>query len=93
MNECSACGQNFGSITAFDAHQIGRYPQTGPAYWFDRVRAGWVEAGEEWKPTAHFGRRCLEEDELEADPRFSRGRNGWSLTRSIQGGKKMRGEG
>jgi len=25
MNECSACGQDFGSLSAFDAHRVGRF--------------------------------------------------------------------
>jgi hypothetical protein len=31
MNECTACGEDFGSVEAFDAHRVGKYPQTGPS--------------------------------------------------------------
>jgi hypothetical protein len=30
MNECSACGEDFGSIVTFDIHRVGDFPQKGP---------------------------------------------------------------
>jgi hypothetical protein len=66
-------------MKAFDGHHIGKYPQIGPAYWFDRVRAGIVEVGVEWEPTEHFGRRCLEPDEMEAAGFAQDGHGRWGL--------------
>jgi hypothetical protein len=49
---------------AYDTHRVGKYPQHGPADWLDRIKAGLVDAADEWKPTEHFGQRCLEDEEL-----------------------------
>jgi hypothetical protein len=45
---------------------VGKYPQTGPADYFDRRRAGVVNPEDDWRATVEFGRRCLEDDEMEA---------------------------
>ena len=60
MNVCSACGQDFGSLSAFDAHRLGKYPQTGPSEYLERLRIGLTAA--DWTPEQ--GRRCLEPEEM-----------------------------
>jgi hypothetical protein len=64
VNECSACRQDFGSLSPFDAHRVGRFPQRGPADYRDRLSCGLADPLEDWTP--ELGRRCLEEDELRA---------------------------
>jgi hypothetical protein len=66
MNLCTACGQDFHSVSAFDEHRVGRYPQTGPAEYTQRVEQGVVEPDHEWCPEPKFGRRCLTSDEMQA---------------------------
>ena len=62
LNECGACGRDFGSLGAFDQHRVGKYPQTGPAEYRDRLARGLVPDDEDWRP--ELGRRCLDESEL-----------------------------
>jgi hypothetical protein len=49
-NLCTACSQDFHSVSAFDKHWVGRYPQTGPAEYTDRLEQGLVPTDEEWRP-------------------------------------------
>ena len=64
-NECSGCGRDFGSLSSFDRHRVGAYPQTGPAEYIDRLRAGLVDPFEDWNSrNPNHGRRCKEEEEL-----------------------------
>lgn len=51
MNFCRACGEDFGSVGAFDAHRIGKH-----AYTFAE--------GFHRDPPREDGRRCLDADEL-----------------------------
>ena len=37
MNECATCGENFGSIGAFDAHRVGNYLQKGRPEYEQRI--------------------------------------------------------
>jgi hypothetical protein len=57
-NGCTGCGQNFTSTSLFDRHRIGDY---GPGE-FKGNLADW---------TPELGRRCLDEEEMEA--------KGWEL--------------
>jgi hypothetical protein len=66
MNECSACRCDFTSLALFDLHRVGKYPQTGPAEYRDRRRAGLVSPEDDWTPIVEFGRRCLDREEMEA---------------------------
>ena len=52
MNLCRACGHDFGSVSAFDAHRTGRHAYT---FW----------QGVRREPPVEDGRRCLEVGELE----------------------------
>jgi hypothetical protein len=51
VNLCRACGLDFGSVSAFDAHRVGK-----PAYMFAE--------GLDFSPPREDGRRCLDEFEL-----------------------------
>jgi hypothetical protein len=54
MNLCTGCGEDFGSVSAFDAHRVGKYLQGG-ATEYTGPRGDW---------TPEQGRRCLTIDEL-----------------------------
>lgn len=62
LNECSTCGLDFASLSAFDARRVGKYPQTGPTEYLNRLAQDLVPADEDWRP--EFGRRCLDPSEL-----------------------------
>ena len=81
MNLCSACGEDFSGVSDFDSHRVGKFPQTGPADYLDRVRAGLVD--EDWKPS--FGRRCLDGDEMTAKGWELDGRGRWASPHSLRG--------
>jgi hypothetical protein len=63
MNLCRACGEDFGSVSAFDAHRTGTHEYA-------------LAKGFRMEPPRDDGRRCLEADELERAGwhRDSRGR-------------------
>jgi hypothetical protein len=78
MNLCTTCGEDFGSLEAFDAHRVGSYPQRGPSEY-----RGPTEA---WAPDK--GRRCLTVDEMESGSFRARqfvrnGRGRWSLEKRL----------
>jgi hypothetical protein len=77
LNLCSACGLDFTGVSDFDSHRLGDYPQTGPADYLDRVRAGLTD--EDWRRA--LGRRCLEADELTAKRWFLDRHGRWSHPR------------
>ena len=77
MNLCGRCQLDFTGVTDFDSHRIGKFPQTGPADYLDRVRAGLVD--DDWRP--ELGRRCLDEDELIAKRWFLDKHGRWSHPR------------
>jgi hypothetical protein len=79
MNLCTACGQDFHSVSAFDKHRVGDLPQRGPSEYTDRLEQGLVDAKERWQHKAHFGRRCLTPAEMQTRgmERDTRGR--WRL--------------
>lgn len=61
MNLCRSCGQDFGSVSAFDRHRVGKH-----AYTFSE--------GLRMDPPHEEGRRCLDASEMRAagmelDPR------------------------
>jgi hypothetical protein len=67
VNVCGACGLDFGSVRAFDAHRVGVHAYTYPE-------------GLRMTPPRDNGRRCLTSDELSALPGFARNARGrWSL--------------
>lgn len=53
-NLCTTCGEDFGSVSAFEAHRIGDYLQRGASEYTGRLA--------EW--TSKKGRRCLTPAEL-----------------------------
>jgi hypothetical protein len=53
VNLCRACGLDFGSVSGFDAHQVGRHEYT-------------FAEGMRMDPPREDGRRCLDTEELEA---------------------------
>jgi hypothetical protein len=65
-NLCTTCGEDFASVTAFDKHRVGKYPQTGPAEYTELLARRLVEADAEWRLEPRFGRRCLTSDEMQA---------------------------
>lgn len=78
MNLCTTCGEDFGSVEAFDAHRVGNYPQRGPSEYEGAI--------EDWTPAR--GRRCLTVAEMESGAfqarqfvRNARGR--WSLEKRL----------
>ena len=74
MNECATCGENFGSIGAFDAHRIGNYLQKG--------RPEYVGSLEDW--TSSKGRRCLAVVELVERGFEINAFGAWSFTRDLE---------
>jgi hypothetical protein len=64
MNFCTACGHDFHSVSAFDEHRVGKYPQSGPTEYTDRLVNELVPATEPWRPEPTFGRRCLAPEEM-----------------------------
>jgi hypothetical protein len=71
VNACGACGLDFTSVTAFDAHRVGRH-----AYTFKQGLA--------MEPSREDGRRCLGPGDPEFDERFAPGRAGrWSLVKDL----------
>jgi hypothetical protein len=64
MNFCTGCGEDFGSVSAFDAHRIGAYPRGGPSEYTERLERGLVETDAKWRLEPLFGRRCLTPVEL-----------------------------
>jgi len=78
MNLCGACGEDFGSVTAFDAHRVGVHSHT-------------YTEGLRMKPPREDGRRCLSVAELEGSSRFERNRRGaWSLSADLSRARMLR---
>jgi hypothetical protein len=51
VNLCRSCGQDFGSVSAFDRHRVGKHAFT-------------FTEGLRLDPPREDGRRCLDTDEL-----------------------------
>jgi hypothetical protein len=73
---CRACGLDFGSVSAIDAHRVGKH-----AYTF--------REGLDMEPLREDGRRCLDPDELEAHGLVLNSRGGWSLAGHLERGRAM----
>jgi hypothetical protein len=67
MNLCRGCGQDFGSVKAFDAHRVG-------------VHAYTYTEGLAMDPPREDGRRCLSVEEMEAAQFVRNSRGRWSLS-------------
>lgn len=79
MNLCRTCGEDFGSVFAFDAHRVGKYlPTSSPEY---------VGPLEDWTPAR--GRRCLSVPELEERGFVRNRRERWSLATSLEVGTRL----
>lgn len=83
MNLCSSCGEDFGSVEAFDLHRVGTHDYT-------------YSEGVSLQPMREDGRRCLWRSELkhlahsDGSAVFCRNRKGlWSLSRSLQKARKL----
>lgn len=48
---CSSCGEDFGGVTAFDLHRVGKHDYT-------------YEEGLQMSPPREDGRRCLSREEM-----------------------------
>jgi hypothetical protein len=70
VNLCRACGQDFGSVSAFDAHRVGKH-----AYTYDE--------GMGMDPPRTDGRRCLSVEEMEAAQFVRNARGRWSLSKYV----------
>jgi len=79
MNACATCGENFGSVAAFDAHRVGKYLQTGTGEYDGPV--------EEWTPDK--GRRCLTEAEMLASGFVRNDHGSWSKERDLRNARKL----
>jgi hypothetical protein len=75
MNLCCACRRDFSSVAAFDRHRVGRR-----AYDF----AEGLELGFE------DGRRCLDEDEMQAAGMALDRRGRWCITRDVERAREIR---
>lgn len=85
MNYCRSCETDFGSVSAFDTHRVGKHEYT-------------LSEGLKQDPPREDGRRCLEAREIErldardGTPMFERNSRGvWSLARTIKSGRVLRG--
>lgn len=70
MNLCTACGLDFGSVSAFDKHRAGKHEYT-------------FKEGLYRDPPVEDGRRCLDEDEMRAQGFALSARNLWSIERDL----------
>jgi hypothetical protein len=78
MNTCGACGEDFGSLTAFDAHRVGRHDFT-------------YTEGLAMRPPREDGRRCLTVAEMNAEG-FTRNRRGrWSKENALLDARRRLG--
>jgi len=77
MNLCGTCGLDFGSVSAFDTHRVGKYQ-------YDCAE------GLERTPPREDGRRCLDEDEMLAAGLELDGRGRWRLPISESERERLR---
>lgn len=78
MNLCRSCGEDFGSVAAFDAHRVGSHSYL--------LREGLLRV-----PPVEDGRRCLSPREMlnttrrDGSSTFSRNARGsWSMDRDVR---------
>jgi hypothetical protein len=67
VNLCTSCGKDFGSVSAFDAHRVGKYTQRGLSEYTELI--------DDWAPEK--GRRCLTVQELIGRAWTRDGRGRW----------------
>ena len=79
MNGCATCGENFGSVAAFDAHRVGKYLQTGTGEYEGPL--------DQWTPAK--GRRCLTEAEMLAKGFVRNGHSSWSKERDVRNARRL----
>jgi hypothetical protein len=79
VTQCDACHEDFGSLSAFDAHRVGRHGYS-------------LTEGLRREPPVEDGRRCLAPWELEAagwardqHGRWRRSSHGWDASKTFQG--------
>ena len=77
QNGCGACGLDFGSLGAFDAHRVGKHAYTSTE-------------GLAMDPPREDGRRCLHVWELEAQGFALNARGLYSLQRDLIRGREGR---
>lgn len=87
VNLCRSCGEDFGSVEAFDTHRVGTH-----AYSYSE--------GAVMLPPREDGRRCLSVREIETLGRsdgstvFARNARGvWSLARSLEAASRVSARG
>jgi hypothetical protein len=83
MNLCAACGEDFGSLEAFDAHRVGVFLQCGPSEYAGSIK--------NWTPS--MGRRCLTVEEMRSGSfqgrQFAHNIRGrWSLEKRLNRSRK-----
>ena len=74
MNLCSGCGEDFGSVQAFDKHRVGKH-----AYTFTQGLDNDVEDG----------RRCLDLDEYEEAGLVKNKRGTWSIASGLAKAREL----
>ena len=77
MNLCRSCGLDFGSVSAFDRHRVGKHAFT-------------YAEGLELDPPREDGRRCLDEDEMLAVGMELDARGRWRLVPDLERLRKLR---
>jgi len=90
VNYCCTCNEDFGCVSAIDAHRVGKILQAGPAEYSDRVEKRLVPHPKDadWKPA--YGRRCLDTEEMLASGKFEQNAFGaWSLSRDLARGREI----
>jgi hypothetical protein len=75
VNLCTACGEDFSSVSAFDRHRVGRH-----AYDF----AEGLDMGLE------DGRRCRDEGEMRSAGMAPDPRGRWCIARDVERVRKLR---
>jgi hypothetical protein len=78
VNQCGACGENFGGLTAFDAHRVGKHEYT-------------YSEGLAMTPPVEDGRRCLPPAELELEGFTTNARGSWSKENTLLGARRRLG--
>jgi hypothetical protein len=77
VNLCRACGEDFGSVAAFDAHRVGRHAYT-------------YSEGARMDPVREDGRRCLSVEELHERGFVRNARGRWSIASHAERGRALK---
>ncbi len=75
MNLCTVCGEDFGSVSAFDKHRVGTFDYT-------------FTQGLDMDPPRENGRRCLGVDEFEAKGFVRNARGTWSDAKKLESARR-----